>query len=73
MFRQLRTTSLVASGNLHLSYQALKWQNSHMEMTLNLSEDQRARLVAISDLEGISLQEAVILAIEEAYSRPLTS
>ena len=42
-------------------------------MTLNLSEDQRERLVAISDLEGISLQEAVILAIEEAYSRPLTS
>jgi hypothetical protein len=42
-----------------------------MEMTLDLSADQQARLVAISVLEGISLHEAVILAIEEAYFRPL--
>ena len=40
-------------------------------MTLDLSDDQQARLIALSVFEGISLHEAVILAIEEANSRPL--
>ena len=40
-----------------------------MDMTLDLSEDQLARLVALSELEGVSLHEAAVLAVEEAYSR----
>ena len=40
-----------------------------MAMTLRLTEEQEAHLAALSEREGISKQQAVVMAIDEAYSR----
>ena len=38
-------------------------------MTLRLTDEQEAHLAALSEREGISKQQAVVMAIDEAYSR----
>lgn len=40
-----------------------------MAMTLRLTDEQEAHLAALSEKEGVSKQQAVIMAIDEAYSR----
>lgn len=40
-----------------------------MAMTLRLTDEQEAHLTALSEREGVSKQQAVVLAIDEAYSR----
>ena len=40
-----------------------------MAMTLRLTDEQEAHLAALSEREGISKQQAVVMAIDEAYSR----
>jgi hypothetical protein len=39
-----------------------------MDMTIEFSEEQQVRLVALSELEGVTLHEAAVLAIEETYT-----
>ena len=38
-------------------------------MTLRLTDEQEAHLAALSESEGVSKQQAVVMAIDEAYSR----
>lgn len=40
-----------------------------MAMTLRLTEEQEAHLEALSEREGVSKQQAVVMAIDEAYLR----
>ena len=40
-----------------------------MAMTLRLTDEQEAHLTALSEREGVSKQQAVVLAIDEAYAR----
>jgi hypothetical protein len=40
-----------------------------MAMTLRLTDEQEAHLTALSEREGVSKQQAVVMAIDEAYSR----
>ena len=40
-----------------------------MAMTLRLTDEQEAHLAALSEREGVSKQQAVVMAIDEAYSR----
>jgi len=46
-----------------------KWYHFAMAMTLRLTDEQEAHLAALSEKEGVSKQQAVIMAIDEAYSR----
>ena len=40
-----------------------------MAMTLRLTDEQEAHLAALSEHEGVSKQQAVVMAIDEAFSR----
>jgi len=40
-----------------------------MAMTLRLTDEQEAHLSALSESQGVSKQQAVVMAIDEAYSR----
>lgn len=40
-----------------------------MAMTLRLTDEQEAHLTELSKREGVSKQQAVVMAIDEAYSR----